>query len=46
VLLGEIDVEKTDPGVLGLTEVNVEDLREKQVDCSAEGKDLTGLLSR
>ena len=31
VLLGEIDLEKTEPGALGLTEVSLEDILEKQV---------------
>ena len=31
MLLGEIDLERTEPGALGLTEVSLEDILEKQV---------------
>ena len=30
VLLGEIDLERTEPGALGLTEVSLEDILEKR----------------
>ena len=32
VLLGEIDVEKTEPKDIGLTEVSLEEILEKQVN--------------